>query len=85
MSNQTLKIIEGLHPIYTGSNGHKTYAITVESTTRTPQESYDMGYQHHFQINDISILNIDKNTFIENLGLNEEFYNSLIKEIKELA
>ena len=75
------KLIQGPHLLWVGSNGRKTYGITVESTFER-SEVEQKGYQRRWNENDYSIL---KNDIGEFLGLTIEETETLRAEIRRLV
>jgi len=75
------RLIQGPHLLWVGSNGRKTYGITVESTQER-SEVEQKGYQRRWNENDHSILTKDFGTF---LGMTAEEVEAMRAEIRRLV
>ena len=80
---QTARVVEGPHLLFTGSNGKKTYGITVESIIYTEEESRRSGYCHRWNINDHSFQRCI--SILDGLGLSEVEYEGILEEFRRLG
>jgi hypothetical protein len=80
---KTLEMVTGPHLLWTGSNGIKTYGITVRSV-RGKDEVEDKGYQRQFDINDYSIARLDSVRAAEQLGVTLESFELIKSEVARL-
>ena len=66
-----LELVTGPHVLWVGSNGRKTYGITVRATG-TKEEVELKGFQRQFNINDYMIARMGAQSLADQLGLTLE-------------
>ena len=81
-----LELVEGPHLLFTGSNGRKTFGITVRNYG-TVEEVEKRGYSRTFLVNDFSIKlkNTDgRYAYQDSMNMSDEEFQKLLNDMDSM-